>query len=155
MRKILLIAVMAPFLLLSCTQKTEEEISNTLDSATQKVGDAAQSTIDTIQSRMDSGSVANRQEITVTLSDFKIDMPMQLKAGQTRFNVSNTGKTEHSFELEGKSGDADRKNDRLVANLDPGASTHLDVDLQPGEYTVYCPVGNHADRGMKHTVTVK
>ena len=160
LKRLLIIAATISLGLTGCSEKTEEDISTTLDSAAQKVENAAETAVDTIQSKIDgigndSADVANRQEITVTLSDFKIDMPMTLKPGQTRFNISNTGKTEHNFELEGTAGEADGKEDKLMVNLDPGDKTHLDVDLKAGTYTVYCPVGNHAGRGMRHTVTVK
>ncbi|HET6511425.1 MAG TPA: hypothetical protein VFH43_04490, partial [Candidatus Kapabacteria bacterium] len=86
LKRLLLIAAVLPIGLASCSEKTEEEISTTLDSAAQKVENAAESAVDTIQSKVDgigndSADVADRQEITVTLSDFKIDMPMTLKPG--------------------------------------------------------------------------
>lgn len=160
LKRLLAVVAVAAIGLSSCSEKTQEEVSTTIDSAAEKISTAAENTIDTIGAKIDgigtdSADLANRQQVEVTLSDFKISMPMNLKAGQTRFNISNAGKNEHSFELEGKTGDADRKEDKLLANLDPGEKTHLDVDLQPGTYEVYCPVGNHADRGMKHTLTVK
>ena len=154
MKKFVLPFLLVSTILTSCSQKTEEEISTTIDSAAEKISNAAKNTVDSMGIG-DSSATMDRQEIKVTLSDFKIDMPMELKAGQTRFNITNTGKVEHSFELEGNDGNADAKNDRLMTNLDAGDSTHLDVDLRAGTYTVYCPVGNHAGRGMKHTVTVK
>jgi uncharacterized cupredoxin-like copper-binding protein len=39
------------------------------------------------------------------------------------------------------------------ANLAPGASGALEVDLRPGTYEVHCPVGNHADEGMRLELT--
>lgn len=158
--RLLAVLVLTTVALSSCSEKTKEDISTTIDSTAEKISTAAENTIDTIKSKVDglgndSGSVADRHEVSVTLSDFKIDMPMNLKAGQTRFNIVNTGKTEHNFELEGNAGDANGKEDKLTMNLDPGEKTHLDVDLVAGTYKIYCPVGNHEGKGMKHTVTVK
>jgi uncharacterized cupredoxin-like copper-binding protein len=160
LRRLLAVAAIASIGLSACSEKTKEDVSTTIDSATEKIGNAAESTIDTIGAKLDgigndSADIANRQQVDVTLSDFKISMPMNLKPGQTRFNISNTGKNEHNFEIEGTAGDADGKEDKLMANLDPGEKTHLDVDLKPGTYNVYCPVGTHADKGMKHKLTVK
>jgi uncharacterized cupredoxin-like copper-binding protein len=160
LRRLLAVAAIALVGLSSCSEKTKEEVSTTLDSATDKIGTAAEKTIDTIKSKVDnigndSAEVANMQKVKVTLSDFKIAMPMDLKAGKTRFFIANTGKNEHNFELEGTTGDGAGKEDKLMMNLDPGDSTHLDVDLRAGTYNVYCPVANHADKGMKHKLTVK
>jgi uncharacterized cupredoxin-like copper-binding protein len=156
LKRLLLIAAIASVGMTGCSKKTEEEVSTTIDSATEKIGNA----VDTLGAKIDrigddSADVANRQQVDVTLSDFKIGMPMNLKPGQTRFNISNTGKTEHNFEIEGATGDADGKEDKLMANLDPGEKTHLDVDLKAGTYNVYCPVDDHAKKGMKHKLTVK
>jgi len=31
----------------------------------------------------------------------------------------------------------------------PGESADLTVDLEDGEYEIYCPIGDHKDRGME------
>jgi uncharacterized cupredoxin-like copper-binding protein len=36
-----------------------------------------------------------------------------------------------------------------------GANTEVTLDLEPGEYTFYCPVGNHRAGGMEGTLTVE
>jgi uncharacterized cupredoxin-like copper-binding protein len=45
---------------------------------------------------------------------------------------------------------------RLANNLTPGQSGFLNVDLKPGTYTVFCPVGEGAHRanGMELELTV-
>jgi uncharacterized cupredoxin-like copper-binding protein len=35
-----------------------------------------------------------------------------------------------------------------------GGSTTMTVTLQPGEYEVFCPIGNHRAMGMDTTLTV-
>lgn len=45
---------------------------------------------------------------------------------------------------------------RLPSDLMPGQSAVLEVDLQPGSYVTYCPVGDHASvHGMTRAVTVR
>jgi len=41
----------------------------------------------------------------------------------------------------------------LAANLAPGESGSLTLDLAPGTYVVYCPVGGHRGLGMELEVT--
>jgi len=88
-------------------------------------------------------------EVEVKLVDFSIQMPNTLPAKQTNFRVTNNGQTAHNFEIEGQG--IEKKFDQ---NLQPGATESLMVDLKAGEYTIYCPVGNHAERGMKTMLTV-
>ena len=87
--------------------------------------------------------------VAVSLTEFAIDMPTELPAGPTTFEVTNDGTTEHNFEVEGQGIE-----EVLPANLEPGQSGTLEVDLAPGTYEVYCPVGNHADQGMRLELTV-
>lgn len=87
--------------------------------------------------------------VEVTLTDFRIDMPSTLPAGPTTFRVTNAGKAEHNFEVEGEGIET-----KLAQNLQPGESGSLEVDLQPGTYHVYCPVANHEERGMEMELMV-
>jgi uncharacterized cupredoxin-like copper-binding protein len=38
--------------------------------------------------------------------------------------------------------------------LQGGQSASLPVDLQPGTYEIWCPVGEHKAKGMTTTITV-
>lgn len=87
--------------------------------------------------------------VDVSLVDFAIEMETELTAGTVTFNITNNGQAPHSFEIEGNGIE-----EELEENLEPGESATLEVELQPGTYEVYCPVGQHADRGMKLEVTV-
>lgn len=87
--------------------------------------------------------------VEVDLSEFAITMPDTLPAGPTTFMISNTGDVKHNFEIEGQGIEK-----KLSMNLKSGESKTLKVDLEPGTYTVYCPVGEHADKGMKMQLVV-
>ena len=55
----------------------------------------------------------------------------------------------HALEVEGPTGEVE------TADLGPGESADLAVDLsEDGEYEIYCPVGDHRDRGMEGTIAV-
>lgn len=90
------------------------------------------------------------EAVSVQLDDFSIEMPRTLPAGPTTFRVTNVGAVEHNFEVEGQGIEEEFDED-----LEPGESRTLEVDLEAGEYSVYCPVGDHEDRGMTLTLTVE
>ncbi len=71
-------------------------------------------------------------------------MPRELPAGETTFEVANIGSAVHNFEIEGQGIE-----EEFEENLQPGETRTMTVDLEPGTYEVYCPVGNHAEMGMQ------
>ena len=89
--------------------------------------------------------------VGVTLTEFAINMPTELAAGPVRFNITNVGAAQHNFVIEGP-GIAEQ----LEANLAPRTSDSLELELEPGTYVVYCPVGQGAHRaqGMELELTV-
>jgi uncharacterized cupredoxin-like copper-binding protein len=89
------------------------------------------------------------EQVPVSLVEFAISMPETLPAGSVTFAVTNDGTTTHSFEIENES-----LEEELETPLEPGESAMMTVDLAPGTYEVYCPIGNHADQGMQIEVTV-
>lgn len=91
---------------------------------------------------------AGTAAIEVRLHGRTIEMPSSLPPGETTFLVTNTGEHEHGFEVEGNG------LERAIESLPPGETAELTVDLQPGTYTVYCPVGNHREEGMVTTLRV-
>ena len=91
------------------------------------------------------------EEVEVSLSEFTIDMPTELSAGSVTFSISNDGEFPHSFEIENEDMGFE---EGLDANLEPGDSDTLTVDLEPGTYVIYCPVGNHREMGMEVELTV-
>lgn len=88
-------------------------------------------------------------EVEVILTEFEIQMPTELPAGPTVFLISNTGDAPHNFEIEGQGIEKE-----LESNLEGGEEGRLEVTLEPGTYTIYCPVGNHAEQGMELELTV-
>ena len=87
--------------------------------------------------------------IEVKLSEYKIDMPKTVPAGSTTFEVTNTGKEPHNFEIEGNG------IEKRVGALKPGETKTLLVELKPGTYEVYCPVPGHKSHGMSLDLTVR
>jgi uncharacterized cupredoxin-like copper-binding protein len=134
----------AAFLMLfaaACTETRQQDSTASTDTTagTQSPGDTAAT----------GGSAAPADTVQVNLTNFNIDMPNTLQAGPTVFQVENAGQSRHNFEVE--RGDIEKEFEQALA---PGAAQTLRVDLEPGEYEVYCPVANHESRGMALTLTV-
>jgi uncharacterized cupredoxin-like copper-binding protein len=94
---------------------------------------------------------ADGQVVTISETDFKLDpSDPTVEPGTVSFEVTNDGAVDHNLEVEGPEGEQE-----LEQDLSPGESGTLTVDLsQPGSYEMYCPVGDHRDRGMEGEVTV-
>jgi uncharacterized cupredoxin-like copper-binding protein len=89
------------------------------------------------------------QEVEVGLTEFEIDMPASIAAGDVTFNISNMGTFPHNFEIEGEGVE-----EVLPEDLAPGESGTLEVTLEPGTYTIYCPVEGHRGEGMETELEV-
>ena len=98
------------------------------------------------------GAAGGGETLKISETDFKLDpSDPSVKAGSVTIDVSNDGETTHSLEVEGN-GLADTS---LDADLAPGDNGQLTVDLQPGTYTMYCPIDDHRAQGMEGTIEVK
>jgi plastocyanin len=68
-------------------------------------------------------------------------------AGEVSIELVNESSVPHAIEVEGNG--VEEESETVT-----GANTTLSVNLEPGEYEFYCPVGNHRD-GMSGTLTVE
>lgn len=87
------------------------------------------------------------QTIEVELGDLFIKPEkLEAEAGALRFEVTNNGKTEHTFAVQGLGGT------EMIA---PGESATLELpSVAADTYTYICEVTGHADGGMKGTLVV-
>ena len=69
-------------------------------------------------------------------------------AGSVTITLVNESSTPHAVEVEGNG--VEEESETVT-----GGETELSVDLEPGEYTYYCPVGQHRQNGMEGTLTVQ
>lgn len=69
-------------------------------------------------------------------------------AGSVTIKLVNDSSVPHAVEVEGNG--VEEESETVT-----GAETELTVDLEPGEYTFYCPVGDHRQNGMEGTLTVE
>jgi plastocyanin len=69
-------------------------------------------------------------------------------AGTVTIEYDNPSSTPHAVEIEGNGVEE-------ASETVTGDSTSVSADLEAGEYTFYCPVGNHRAGGMEGTLTVE
>lgn len=97
----------------------------------------------------ETGAAAASETKHVVATDFEFD-PSAITAsdGNLTFEVMNEGGAPHALAIRGNG--VDESSD----TVDGGQSTTFEVSLQDGSYEIYCPVGDHADRGMVGTLQV-
>ena len=71
------------------------------------------------------------------------------KAGKVTVTFSNPSSVPHAVEIEGNGVEQETE------TVTGGEAPPIEVDLKPGTYEFYCPVGGHKEAGMKGTLTVK
>jgi plastocyanin len=74
---------------------------------------------------------------------------LSTKAGKVTVVLDNPSDVPHAIEVEGKGVEAEGE------TVGKGGVSKVTVDLKPGEYEYYCPVGDHQQAGMEGTLTVK
>jgi plastocyanin len=70
-------------------------------------------------------------------------------AGEVTVEFANDSQVPHAAEIEGNGVEEETE---TVTGQD---APPLKVDLPAGEYTIYCPVGNHRQAGMEAKLTVR
>lgn len=101
---------------------------------------------------LNSPAEAQETTIEVELGSFYIDMPETIPAGPLTLEVTNVSEMPHTITIEGN-GETLSMPETLVP-AGP-TSTTWEIDLAPGTYTIWCPIGAHRDQGMEVTITVE
>jgi plastocyanin len=73
---------------------------------------------------------------------------LRAKPGRVVIAFTNPSQVPHAVEVEGNG--VEEETETVT-----GGSARLTLDLEAGEYTFYCPVGNHEQAGMSGTLTVR
>ncbi len=93
---------------------------------------------------------ATAPPIEIGLTEFRLE-PETVRvdeAGTYTFRAVNRGETDHALEVEGQGIEEETR------VLKPGESAELTVELVNGDYELYCPVGDHKDKGMEGDLVV-
>ncbi|MGH9457666.1 MAG: cupredoxin domain-containing protein [Thermoanaerobaculia bacterium] len=145
-RMLLLTLIVVAFAACGPDEETADNIVNVPDIAPDT---AATATDTTMTDTTGTPGAAAGSPVDVALTEYRIEMPATLPAGPVTFQITNSGTMPHNFEIEGQGIE-----EELPQDLQPGESGTLEADLQPGTYTIYCPVGNHRSEGMELQLTV-
>lgn len=91
------------------------------------------------------------QMIEISATEFAFDPPtIKLDgAGEYTFRLTNDGGALHALEIEGAGIE-----EATTDSIGPGETAEVTVELQEGEYEIYCPVDGHRDMGMEGTLVV-
>jgi len=95
---------------------------------------------------------AEAAALTATLSEWKIDLSSAtIAAGQVTFTATNAGSIPHALEVEGNG------LEQKTPLIRPGETATLTLTLKPGNYEIYCPVGedSHKKLGMETHLKVE
>ena len=91
----------------------------------------------------DSSASAGATRVNVRLSEWKLELSrLTVPTGDIAFTVTNGGSMAHEFEVEGQG------LEKALPSIRVGATSTLRLNLPPGSYEVYCPVGNDAHKAM-------
>ncbi len=87
--------------------------------------------------------------VTVSETEFKLaPKDATAKAGKVTIDAKNDGQIVHNLEVEGNGVE------KKTADLQPGSSGKLALNLKPGKYEMYCSIDGHRASGMEGTITV-
>ena len=95
---------------------------------------------------------AAARAVKAELREWKISLNSpRVSSGRVTIDVHNSGTAAHSFEIEGN-GIEERT--RPVA---PDSTVTLSLELKPGKYDIYCPLGSglHKKMGMTASLAVQ
>jgi hypothetical protein len=88
--------------------------------------------------------------LDVVLREGHVDVfPGLVARGKVELDIVNEGTLEHGIHVVGPG--VDEQSDELIV---PGQHSRLILKLTPGTYVLTCPDGDHAERGMRTTLSV-
>lgn len=112
----------------------------------------AQGTTEQSTAKPSGGEVLDVDAVENGPGQFAFDpKALNAKAGSVTVHMRNPQGNEapHAIEVEGKG--VEEEGDTVTA----GGTSTVTVELEPGKYVFYCPVGDHRAQGMEGTLTVK
>ena len=138
MRRFVVLAATAALAFAGCGGDDEEPTPAATEAPTEAPTQAASGSTTKLAIAADPGGAKKFTESKLTTT-----------AGQVEIDFSNDAQLPHAVEIEGNGVE---ETTEIVTGQD---APPLTVDLKPGTYEFYCPVGDHRAEGMEGTLTVK
>ena len=136
-----LIVIMIPLAFAACGDDDDDDTAAAPETTT-----AEETTTDDTAGTGGGGG----ESITISETEFALDpADPTVAAGEVTITAVNDGGTVHNLEVEGNGVE------EITDDLDPGQSGELTLDLEAGEYEIYCAIDSHAAQGMEGTLTVE
>ena len=86
---------------------------------------------------------ATASPLVVLLSEWKVEPSQRtVPTGEVEITVKNGGTIPHALEIEGQG------IEKELEPINAGASSKLRLNLKPGTYELYCPIGDGAHKKM-------
>jgi plastocyanin len=93
---------------------------------------------------------------TVDMSEYEFAPNDITASAGDSITAENTGQLPHNFTIaEGKDPEQAGAELAATADIQPGESGELTVDVEPGDYSVICTIPGHAEQGMVGTIKVE
>lgn len=94
----------------------------------------------------DDTEVAGDSEVTVIGTEFAFDPDELILSPGAIITLDNQGLVIHNMEIEGVTG--------FLIEAQAGQSASGSIDVDPGEYVIFCSIPGHREAGMVGTLTV-
>lgn len=132
--------------LIACAGGGEDPSEDAIDDTIEEIDEATG--VDTLEGPGVSGPEPQRVVIEARSFAYQPSR-ITVAPGDVWFVVTNAADIAHGFEVEGHG------MEEAIAEIQPGSTDSLMVTVEtPGEYEIYCPVGNHQSQGMTGTLIV-
>ncbi len=91
-------------------------------------------------------AVLGSSEVSVIGTEFAFDPDELILAPGATITLDNQGLVIHNMEIEGVAG--------FLIEAQAGQSASGTIDVDPGEYVIFCSIPGHREAGMEGTLTV-
>ena len=146
-KSFVLIAVVLtiPLTLAACGGDDDDETTAASDTTTTE-----ETTTEDTTTEAATGGGGGGETVDISEVEFAIEpKEVTTKAGEVTFAIANDGSVPHNLEVEGNG------IEEVSKTIEGGQKTDLTVNLEPGEYEMYCAIPGHREQGMEGTVTVQ